>query len=751
MAIAKVQSTSGASSGNVTSLAIAYGSNNTLGSLLIAIVSVPDTGVGNPTVTDSQGNTWVLANTFSGATGRDYTFAYALNCKAGANTVTAGFGSVAATTDWNLAIYEFSGVATTSAVDHSASLARYTATVNPTTTAFTASQNGSLYFGALTTETDPGLIVKDVAWTQGETPTTYRGDEYLVQSTAASLAADWTTTSARGSWFIYVFLPGASGTTPTVTTSAASSIAATTATGNGNVTSDGGSTITERGVVWATTSNPTTANSKATAAGTTGAYTASITGLTPLQLYHYRAYAINANGTSYGADTTFTTLTPSSFSDARQLIINGFLSAQNEAHGWNAEVRAKIAVSDVVRTSATRVTVTLDAAPAYAITTQEFITATVPGTALTGGIGAQASPIFTVTPSGGSGTVTSVTSLSRDIASNAGGATIIATCVGVSGTPTVLVNGVLATVTDTSSTTVTFTVPAAPGVTGIVTVTIGGKSAPFTTPTTFPFEYGAAYTVTLGRTGFENNAVGSADGQLDKLTTPTGGSSIAVVGSGVVTPHSGSFSCRQISAFTADNSVVYGGKWAQTDVIAATGRWHRWFVQFTTATLASVANNGQIKQFLSRTASNNFVVVGTGPETRDPAQDGINVVGVNNDAGNIHINDASAAPPVGSGHYGQEPTITPNVWHEVMVYERRDTSNSVGIARCWWDGKLIADTNYQNPANNSALSSMGSNTGSDVRDAQFGIAYTQNCASYPITEYLDDIFVGNGCIDPQDV
>lgn len=213
MAIAFVQSTSGASTGNVTSLAIAFVSNNTLGSLLIAIVSVPDTGVGNPTVTDSQGNTWVLANTFSGATGRDYTFAYALNCKAGANTVTAGFGSVAATTDWNLAIYEFSGVATTSAVDHSDSLARYALSITPTTTAFTASQSGALYFGSITTETTPGLIVKDAAWTQGETPATYRGDEYLIQGSPASLAADWTTTSARGSWFIYVFLPIGAGAT----------------------------------------------------------------------------------------------------------------------------------------------------------------------------------------------------------------------------------------------------------------------------------------------------------------------------------------------------------------------------------------------------------------------------------------------------------------------------------------------------------------------------------------------------------
>lgn len=94
---------------------------------------------------------------------------------------------------------------------------------------------------------------------------------------------------------------------PSVTTNAASSVVDTSATGNGSVDSDGGSTITERGFVWSTSVNPTTADSKVTVAGTTGSYSGSLTSLTASTLYHYRAYAINAIGTSYGADTTFTT------------------------------------------------------------------------------------------------------------------------------------------------------------------------------------------------------------------------------------------------------------------------------------------------------------------------------------------------------------------------------------------------------------------------------------------------------------
>lgn len=96
---------------------------------------------------------------------------------------------------------------------------------------------------------------------------------------------------------------------PTVTTQAVSVIDKTTATGNGNVTSDGGDTITERGTVYSTSENPTTSDTKDTAAGTTGAFTTSIDTLTKGTLYHVRAYAINSVGTSYGSDVTFTTKT----------------------------------------------------------------------------------------------------------------------------------------------------------------------------------------------------------------------------------------------------------------------------------------------------------------------------------------------------------------------------------------------------------------------------------------------------------
>jgi hypothetical protein len=107
-------------------------------------------------------------------------------------------------------------------------------------------------------------------------------------------------------------------TAPTVdTTTAATNILKTTATSGGNILTDGGAAITERGVCYNTVTVPTTANSKVTSAGTTGSFSVSLTGLTAATTYHTRAYAINSVGTTYGVEADFATITdPTLHTDA---------------------------------------------------------------------------------------------------------------------------------------------------------------------------------------------------------------------------------------------------------------------------------------------------------------------------------------------------------------------------------------------------------------------------------------------------
>ena len=94
---------------------------------------------------------------------------------------------------------------------------------------------------------------------------------------------------------------------PSVSTTSVTDVSYTSATVGGNVTSDGGSTVTERGVVYSTSQNPTTSSSKKTSGSGTGSFSVSLSGLSQGTTYYVRAYAVNNNGTSYGEQKSFTT------------------------------------------------------------------------------------------------------------------------------------------------------------------------------------------------------------------------------------------------------------------------------------------------------------------------------------------------------------------------------------------------------------------------------------------------------------
>lgn len=95
---------------------------------------------------------------------------------------------------------------------------------------------------------------------------------------------------------------------PTLTTTSISSIATSTAISGGNISSDGGASITARGVCWSTSANPTIALSSKTTDGTgAGVFTSNISGLIVNTTYYLRAYATNSIGTSYGNVISFTT------------------------------------------------------------------------------------------------------------------------------------------------------------------------------------------------------------------------------------------------------------------------------------------------------------------------------------------------------------------------------------------------------------------------------------------------------------
>jgi uncharacterized protein (TIGR02145 family) len=99
------------------------------------------------------------------------------------------------------------------------------------------------------------------------------------------------------------------GQPPVLETVIVSSITTNTAKISGNITNDGGATITARGVCWSTVQNPTIADTKTTDGTGAGTFTSAITGLTATTIYYVKAYATNNAGTSYGNELLFKTFT----------------------------------------------------------------------------------------------------------------------------------------------------------------------------------------------------------------------------------------------------------------------------------------------------------------------------------------------------------------------------------------------------------------------------------------------------------
>jgi uncharacterized protein (TIGR02145 family) len=94
----------------------------------------------------------------------------------------------------------------------------------------------------------------------------------------------------------------------TLTTRVVFSISYTKASSGGSITSDGGENITEMGICWGTTVNPTTNDNKMSYLPTGVVdFTIYIDGLQPSTKYHVRAYAINSVGIGYGNELNFTT------------------------------------------------------------------------------------------------------------------------------------------------------------------------------------------------------------------------------------------------------------------------------------------------------------------------------------------------------------------------------------------------------------------------------------------------------------
>jgi endonuclease I len=94
---------------------------------------------------------------------------------------------------------------------------------------------------------------------------------------------------------------------PVLTTTVPYSITTSSAISGGNISSDGGASVTARGVCYATTASPTLSNSHTSDGSGTGTFTSNLSSLSAETQYYVRAYATNSQGTAYGEEYSFST------------------------------------------------------------------------------------------------------------------------------------------------------------------------------------------------------------------------------------------------------------------------------------------------------------------------------------------------------------------------------------------------------------------------------------------------------------
>lgn len=95
---------------------------------------------------------------------------------------------------------------------------------------------------------------------------------------------------------------------PILTTSEVKNITATTATCGGFISNSGSSDVIQRGVCWSIAPNPKISDNKTIDAAGTGEFISTLTGLAANTTYYIRAYATTKNGTTYGIQMSFITL-----------------------------------------------------------------------------------------------------------------------------------------------------------------------------------------------------------------------------------------------------------------------------------------------------------------------------------------------------------------------------------------------------------------------------------------------------------
>ena len=250
------------------------------------------------------------------------------NNGAGIGSFSTALTNLTGSTTYYVRAYATNSIGTNYSTQYSFTTPACTVIVVPTVTtaATTATSSTTASSGGNVTD-DGGATVtaKGVVWNTTGSPTIYNYTGITSNGSGiGSFTSSITGLTCNTTYYVRAYATNSAGTSygtqypvtpvctpvivvPTVTTAATTATSSTTATSGGNVTSDGGATVTARGVCWSTSQSPTVVNSITTDGTGVGSFTSSISELTANTTYYVRAYATNSDGSGYGSQVNITT------------------------------------------------------------------------------------------------------------------------------------------------------------------------------------------------------------------------------------------------------------------------------------------------------------------------------------------------------------------------------------------------------------------------------------------------------------
>jgi len=303
-----VQYSSGTANTGST-VSASFGGNVTAGNWVYACISVNSGGtIVAPTMT---GESFSGTPVFSYSAGNPHLACYEIASAAGGNSTITETAATCSGCGWNMTIVEVNCVG--ACVDQTTGTNNATCTGGCSVSSSGSGSSGNLNLAWFADDSAQSTYTAGAGYTilnnALNTDGNSQGDEYGTAGSGGIQNATATSSNAGDTQTMGIDSIASMSGPPTVTTNAPFINSFTAITGSGTIANSGGYTVTGSSICWGTMASPCqNGGTFIDTGGTSGAFTASITGLASGVLYHVQGQAVNSAGTGYGSDVPFYTL-----------------------------------------------------------------------------------------------------------------------------------------------------------------------------------------------------------------------------------------------------------------------------------------------------------------------------------------------------------------------------------------------------------------------------------------------------------